>query len=53
MSAKKQLLVRIPEDLKAWLEERAGENLRTVSSELQVILSPVKAADEAATGEAL
>lgn len=45
MSDKKQMLIRIPSDLKSWLERRAALNLRTVSSELQAVLDPIRNAE--------
>lgn len=34
MTAKTQMLVRLPTDLKAWLAARAADNLRSMNAEI-------------------
>jgi hypothetical protein len=35
-----KLLVRLPEDLKSWIETRSIRNFRAMNSEVVAILSP-------------
>lgn len=43
--------IRLPAETKAWLENRAAENDRTMSAELRRIVEMARRADLAANGE--
>lgn len=45
----KELKVRLPEDLKAWVERRSARNFRSMNGEIIAILTEVHKGEEKGT----